>query len=123
MVSKSKLAAEVIEPLLEPKVTEMPRLPAPSLAALQRIDVSDSHSVDSHPVCPPRPIAVRAASPSPDPCTVTDVEPVPATLLRDAPLMLPASIEYPSVRLPTRVATVTETGPVLRVPALALPVT
>ena len=83
---------------------------------MHRTDVSDSHSVPSHPVCPPRPIVVSAASPSPDPCTVTSAEPVPATLLRDAPLMLPPSIEYPSVMLPPRSPTVSTAAAVPRVP-------
>ena len=114
--TRSELSATLIDPALEPRVTKMPRLPAPSLAALHCIDVSDSHSVDSHPVCPARPIAVSDVSPSPDPCTVTDVEPVPATLLRDAPLMLPPSIEYPSVMLPPRSPAVTSAAAVPRVP-------
>ena len=60
---------------------------------MHRTDVSDSHSVDSHPVCPARPIAVSAASPSPDPCTVTDDDPVAAVLLRLVVLSMPQSMD------------------------------
>jgi len=92
--TRSELSATLIDPALEPRVTKMPRLPARSLAALHRIDVSDSHSVDSHPVCPARPIAVSDVSPSPDPCTVTDVDPVPAALIRVTMLRPGASIDH-----------------------------
>jgi hypothetical protein len=47
-----------------------------------RTDVSDSHPVSSHPVSPVRPIAVSAACPSPDPCTVTHADPVPPPFAR-----------------------------------------
>ena len=56
-------------------------------------DVSDSHSVPSHPVCPIRPTAVTPTSPSPAPCTVTDADPVPARFSRLDMLMLPDSTE------------------------------
>jgi len=52
----------------------VPWIPPPTR---HRTDVSDSHSVPSHPVCPMRPSAVNATSPRPDPCTVTDADPVP----------------------------------------------
>ena len=58
------------------RVCAVPRVPCPP--TMHRTDVSDCHSVPSHPVCPPRPITVITASPSPDPCTVTDADPVPA---------------------------------------------
>ena len=45
-------------------------------------DVSDSHSVPSHPVCPSLPMLVYATSPRPAPCTVIDADPVPARLPR-----------------------------------------
>ena len=41
-------------------------------------DVSDSHSVPSHPVHPSLPMLVYATSPRLAPCTVTDADPVPA---------------------------------------------
>ena len=56
-----------------------------------RTDVSDSHSVPSHPVCPIRPSAENTTSPNPDPCTVTDADPVPAEFDRRNTLTLPQS--------------------------------
>ena len=53
----------------------VPRVPRP---AKQRTDVSDSHSVPSHPVAPDRTIDVYATSPRFAPRTVTDADPVPA---------------------------------------------
>ena len=109
--------AILIDPPRPPAVTTamvMPLALWPPI--IHRTDVSDSHSVPSHPVCPARPIDVSVVSPSPDPCTVTSAEPVPATLLRDAPLMLPPSIEYPSVMLPPRSPAVTSAAAVPRVP-------
>ena len=77
----------------------VPRVPRP---AKQRNDVSDSHSVPSHPVCPARTIAVIPTSPTPAPCTVTDPDPVPALFLPPITLILPVSTEYPSDMLPDR---------------------
>jgi hypothetical protein len=89
-------------------IRRVPWIPRPTR---HPTDVSDSHSVPSHPVCPIRPIAVSDTSPSPDPCTVTDADPVLALLLRNIELKLPTSIEYASDMLPTFKATVIETGP------------
>ena len=50
-----------------PAVTTVRRVPRTPWATRHRTEVSDSHSVPSHPVCPPRPIAVGPARPSPDP--------------------------------------------------------
>jgi len=82
------------EPPLEPSVTEMPRLPEGSLAAMHRSDVSDSHSVASQPVCPNRPMPVKAKRLNPEPNTVTDVDPVPAALIRAMMLRPGASIDH-----------------------------
>ena len=77
------------------------------------VDVSDSHSVASHPVCPSLTPPVYVASPMPPPCTVTLVDPVAPLFPLRITLMLPTSVEYASVRLPDRSPTVTDT---LRVP-------
>ena len=77
----------------------MPRAPCPTR---HRTDVSDSHSVPSHPVCPDRTIAVTAVSPTPAPCTVTDDDPVPARLYPSITLITPASVDITAVLLPDR---------------------
>ena len=59
-------------------------------------DVSDSHSVPSHPVCPSLPMLVYDTSPRPAPCTVTDADPVPALFIRPIQLELWASADQPS---------------------------
>jgi len=76
-----------------PTVNTDRRVPRAPWLTMHLTDVSDSHSVASHPVCPSRTVAVNATSPSPAPCTVTDVEPVPALLARRTTLMLPTSTE------------------------------
>ena len=60
---------------------------------MHRTDVSDAHSVPSHPVFPLRPWAVKDTMPSPDPCTVSDAEPVDPMLYRFPELIVPASAE------------------------------
>ena len=65
-------------------------------------DVSDSHSVPSHPVCPDRTIAVIPTSPRLDPCTVTDADPVPAAFPRCITLNIASRTEYASDMLPPR---------------------
>jgi len=75
----------------------VPRAPCP---ALHRTDVSDSHAVPSHLVCPDRTDAVKAKAPNPAPCTVTDVALVPALLYPLVTLTLLVSIEYAAVPLP-----------------------
>ena len=95
----------------------VPRAPCP---ALHRTDVSDSHSVPSHPVCPHRTIAVKATAPKTAPCTVTDVDPVPALLYPLIALTMPVSIEYSAVPLPDRCPDVITTRHVPRAPCPAL---
>ena len=85
-----------------PAVIVTRRLPAADRPTRHRTDVSDSHSVPSHPVCPDRTIAVCATSPRPAPCTVTDPDPVPALFSRRITLIDPTSTEYPSDILPDR---------------------
>src|SRR6056300_2018167 len=77
-----------------PAVITARRVPRDPCPTRPRTDVSVSHSVPSHPVCPIRPSAVNATSPSPAPRTVTDADPVPPRLDRPATLLLPPSTEY-----------------------------
>jgi hypothetical protein len=77
-------------------------VPRQHCTALHRTDVSDFHSVPSHPVCPDRTLAVKATAPKPAPCTVTAADPVPALLHPLVTLTLPVSIEYTAVPLISR---------------------
>ena len=92
-------------PNRSPPVIVTRRVPPDELPMRHRTDVSDSHSVPSHPVCPDRTIAViiRASRPIPPPYTVIDVTSPPSTTLLD-PAMLTdsASTEYASDMLPDR---------------------
>ena len=89
-------------PHRSPAVIATRRVPADPRPTRHRTDVSDSHSVPSHPVWPDRTIAVSAASPRPAPCTVTDAEPVPPLLCPRPTLIQTMSTEYPSDMLPDR---------------------
>ena len=95
----------------------VPRAPCP---ALHRTDVSDSHSVPSHPVCPDRTIGVTATTPKAAPCNVTDDAPVPALLYALVTLTLPVFIEYNAVPLPDRSPAVVTTRCVPRAPCPTL---
>ena len=68
-----------------------PRVPR---AKRQTIEVSDSQSVPSHPVWPMRALPVYAVMPKPDPCTVTDVDPVEPPLPRRIVLMPVTSTDH-----------------------------
>jgi hypothetical protein len=57
-------------------------------------DVSDSHCVASHPVSPCLDRPVYDTSPMLAPCTVTDVDPVPARLPMRAMLIDPRSDDH-----------------------------
>src|SRR6056300_729219 len=91
----------------------VPRAPCPTM---HLIDVSDSHSVASHPVCPSRALPVYATSPMLAPCSVTDAEPVPARLLRRAMLSPAMSVDQPSDTLAPRSPAVITTRRVPRAP-------
>ena len=93
-------------PLPSPAVITTRRVPRAPCPTRHRTDVSDSHSVPSHPVSPTRPSVVRAAEPRPDPCTVTDAVPEPPWLARRITLRLPVSSEIASDMLPLRVPAV-----------------
>ena len=58
------------DPNSPPEVMETLFVPDTEEEEKHRTDVSDSHSVPSHPVWPDRTIAVSIASPRPAPCTV-----------------------------------------------------
>ena len=69
---------------------------------LALVEVSDSHPVASHAVCPTLPLLVNDAMPIPDPCTVTLADPVPArllclTTLSDGPSTLHAAVKLPDL--------------------------
>ena len=91
-----------MEERIPPAETATRRVPRPPCPARHRTDVSDSHSVPSHPVCPDRTIAVTAVSPTPAPCTVTDADPVPARLYPSITLSLPVSMDSPMLPVPDR---------------------
>jgi hypothetical protein len=76
------------------------RVPRDQCPTRHRTDVSDSHSVPLHLVCPDRSIAVKATSPRLDPCTLTEADPVPALFPRRITLTDPASTDHPSLMLP-----------------------
>ena len=97
-LSTEKMAVEL--PDRSPAVITTRRVPRAPCPTMHRTDVSDSHSVPSHPVCPSRPIAVYATSPRLAPCTVTDAEPVIALFIRRLWLMATRSIEYITVDVP-----------------------
>ena len=68
----------VLLPPRSPTVITSRRVPRAPRVTLHLTDVSDSHSVASHPVCPSRARPVCVSSPIPAPCNVTDASPVPA---------------------------------------------
>ena len=99
--------AMLTDPACPPAVNTAVFVPRAPKFAMHRAEVSDSHFVPSHPVCPPLTKAVSDARPNPDPCTVTDADPVPTRLLRDTADKPWISNEHPSVLLPLRSPIVT----------------
>ena len=99
---KSTVHACVMLPIVSPAVITTRRVPLTPCPARHLTDVSDSHSVPSHPVRPCRPLAVYDTSPMPDPCTVTDPDPVPARFTRRVTLTAPRSAVHACVMVPTR---------------------
>ena len=110
-------------PDLSPTVIATRRVPRAPCPPRHLTDVSDSHSVPSHPVCPSRPIAVKTIRPMPPPCTVTDVDPVPPLLYPRVKLSPPPSIEYAADPLPVRTPVVSITRRVLMPPRPAMHLT
>jgi len=89
-----------------PEVNNIRRLAPAPCPVRHRMDVSDSHSVPSHPVCPDRTMAVNATSPRLDPCTVTAADPVPALFSRRITLSKTKTPEKACDRVPDRSPTV-----------------
>jgi hypothetical protein len=98
----------VITPRWEP--------PNANRETLHLIDVSDAHSVASHPVCPSRSLPVYVTSPMLAPCTVSINDPVPARLIQRTRLMLARSKDHACVMLPPRIPAVIITPCVPRPP-------
>jgi hypothetical protein len=110
MLGASKDNCMLPVPTRSPTVMTTRRVPRGPCPTMQRTDVSDSHSVPSHPVSPACSIAVKAASPRLDPCTVTDADPVPKLLPPRVKLTELRSTEYASVMLPPRSPAVNKTS-------------
>ena len=85
---------------------ELPSAPCPTR---HLTDVSEPHSVPSHPLCPSSTLSVSIFKPRPDPYTVTDVDPVPATLDTSRILTIPRSLEKTAVLVPSPWAAVIST--------------
>ena len=86
--------APVTLPVCSSAVITTRRVPRPPCVAWHRTDVSDSHSVASHPVCPSRARPVYVTSPMPAPHMVTATDPVNALFNPSNELIAPASVEY-----------------------------
>jgi hypothetical protein len=96
----------VMLPILEPTViTDRLVLPDPC-PVRQRTDVSDSHSVPSHPELPCRTLTLCLTIPMFAPCTVVDTDPVPAELLRLITLSPTLSTVQAALMLPSRLPAV-----------------
>jgi hypothetical protein len=94
-------------PTRTPALITTARLPPDPSPNSPAVDVSESHSVPSHPVPPTRNPPLLPASPIPDPCTVTRAEPVPAPFALLTPLSPAGPIVYATLTLPTRPPTLT----------------
>ena len=73
------------------------------------IDVTDTHSVASHPLWPARARIVASPPPSPAPCNLNIPPAVPAPFQLPVPVSTCASTEYIVVPLPTASPVVTIT--------------
>ena len=100
------------------KVIDARRVPDTPCPTLHLIDVSDTHSVASHPVCPSRPRPVYPAFPMLVPCTVTDSDPTASRFNDDSTLSPIMSVDIDSVTLPHRPPAVITTR---RVPDIPCP--
>ena len=99
-----------------PAVITTRRVPRPPWPMRHRNDVSDSHSVPSHAVCRSRALLVLVMSPMPDPCTVTDADPVLPRLPRRSTLLAGMSADQAWLLLPIRSPVVNTTRRVPRAP-------
>ena len=98
--------ASVALPCRSPAVIRTALVPPSPAPILQRTDVSDSHSLASHPLPPVRPETDAPATPIPDPTTVTLDDPVAARFAMASPLACVRSADIVSVTLPSRSPTV-----------------
>ena len=119
IIDTSTVHPSVTLPDLSPAVITTRRVPRAPCVTMHRTDVSDSHSVASHPVCPSRPLAVNEISPIFVPCTVTDPDPVPARFCRRITLSTAISTDHACVTLPDLSPAVITTRRVPRTPNTA----
>ena len=94
MCIRDRYASDVL-PLTSPAVITTRRVPPDPCPAMHLTDVSDSHSVPSHPVCPSLPMLVYDTSPRPAPCTVIDADPDPPRFVCLVTLCITASDDHP----------------------------
>ena len=88
-------------PTRDPTLIETRRLPRTLDPVKHTIEVSDSHTLRSHDVCPKADEAEYLARPNELPFTVTIAPPVAAWLTRNKLLAPTESVEYAAVTLPT----------------------
>jgi len=110
-------------PPRSPAVITIRRVPRPPCVTRHLTDVSDSHSVASHPVCPSRARTVYVTSPMLAPWIVTDAEPVPARFCRRITLNDLKSTDHACVTLPPRCPAVITTRCVPRPPCVTMHLT
>ena len=87
-------------PSSPPQVNTACRVPTAPRPPWQRIDVSESQLLRSHPLRPDRKDALYASNPSPEPSMLRLMDPVAALLLLSSTLPQPRSVENPLVLLP-----------------------
>ena len=105
-VVRSKLKYCEKEPASQPTVITARRVPPTPCPVRHLTAVSDSQSVPSHPVCPRRPLAVCRTTPMSAPCTVIDLDPVPARFDLRVVLAMGISSDTAIVKLPPLCPTV-----------------
>ena len=118
----SMLTAPLTLPCAPLAVTLAPRLPPPPCPSRHRADVSDVHTLDSHPDAPTRPRTVPSLPPRPCPATaVVGVPPTPPhpPLVPDAALTATPSLLHASVVEPTTAPIVAASTPLHPPPWLA----
>lgn len=89
----STLTAPLTLPTRSPAVNDICLLLASPCSHWQRSEVSDSHLVRSHPVCPIRTDPLNAAHPIPVPCNVMLLPPVAPIFVRSVTLPELRSVE------------------------------
>ena len=99
----------VLLPVCPPAVTISRTDPPTPLPPMHLTDVSDTHSLPSHPVVPTLIVMLCIVLPSPPPITVTDVLPVAPLLLTSKLDTDPTSYDTPSLIDPANDPTVIPT--------------